>query len=702
MYPLPIGEFQTQDFKQTKSVLFLSSILLAFLSFVGSARADVFVDNQVSCNNGSTYNPTTRLCTGGNHKVYTTLNNAYSGIGTPAMESERVTINIRSGSYHERLYITKDFTTWQKYPQDNEKPLIDGKWSLPLIYQGLFQLNRADHVVIDGLHFYRAGYQGTAEGHAPDYNTQAFGLRSDNSSSITIQNCDFTEIGDGAIMVIGPSTGNMIQNNYFHHVGYAGPSGRWSPCVALHTDQLGNGVTYSTVRRNRLDGVWAEGISTDEDCHDNTIEYNTLINVTRVGLYLVCSYAETARYNFIYNTRPDGFECSAWSCTGIRVSCEDPGEADTTGKNHKIHGNLVAGMGISLHLEMYPKCTSCQISGTKIFNNTFVESVRTVGDWDEKPTHLYINGANVIGAGVEVKNNVFWQTTGLLVDGVELSEIEFDNNLYNKAPVSAVRSSSDPTFHINYPSLTISDYFQKQSGWTSFASLTPDDFALRSTATHGIDKGANLGIPYNSDYFGGTQSGAWDIGALVYGSSSSKCGNLVCDSGESYLTCPADCPNGTIIDSANWTCTADSEEPSEIDGPCRNAFDIDINTSWHTAWTSSSPLQPHNIDINLHRMYRISGLRYIPRQVDNSNGIVTRYEVYSSYDGIAWTLVTSGTWTYTGKEAKDIEISTTASYLRFKSLDDNSHHWTSAAEILVLGEADDTKTPSAPGGLSLR
>ncbi len=53
--------------------------------------------------------------------------------------------------------------------------------------------------------------------------------------------------------------------------------------------------------------------------------------------------------------------------------------------------------------------------------------------------------------------------------------------------------------------------------------------------------------------------------------------------------------------------------------------------------------------------------------------------------------------------AKDISFSpTSASYLRFKSLDDNTQHPAAAAEIILLGGADNTNTPRAPSGLSIR
>ncbi len=162
-------------------------------------------------------------------------------------------------------------------------------------------------------------------------------------------------------------------------------------------------------------------------------------------------------------------------------------------------------------------------------------------------------------------------------------------------------------------------------------------------------------------------------------------------------------PRGTPIPSAGWTCTADSEETTALNGRCQNAYDGKLDTAWHTSWSGTSPLQPHNIDLNLGRTYLVNGLRYVPRQADGSNGIVSQYEIYTSKDGTNWTKVASGSWTYSGKEAKYASFTTTeASRIRFKSLDDNSHHWTSAAEIIVLGDPAGVVVPSAPMGLKVR
>jgi len=113
----------------------------------------------------------------------------------------------------------------------------------------------------------------------------------------------------------------------------------------------------------------------------------------------------------------------------------------------------------------------------------------------------------------------------------------FSHNLWSKAPQSIAQSSTDPTYP-SYSTPNIADYFAKTTGWNNLvgATLSEDDFRLLSTATYAINKGTNLGSPYNIDYFGTTrpQGTAWDIGAIEYTSTTTTPN---CSEGQITSTC---------------------------------------------------------------------------------------------------------------------------------------------------------------------
>ena len=53
-------------------------------------------------------------------------------------------------------------------------------------------------------------------------------------------------------------------------------------------------------------------------------------------------------------------------------------------------------------------------------------------------------------------------------------------------------------------------------------------------------------------------------------------------------------------------------------------------------WQPVATLFPHQITLQLSTSYIVTGLRYLPRQDGNKNGIITSYAVYVSPDGIGW------------------------------------------------------------------
>jgi hypothetical protein len=130
---------------------------------------------------------------------------------------------------------------------------------------------------------------------------------------------------------------------------------------------------------------------------------------------------------------------------------------------------------------------------------------------------------------------------------------------------------------------------------------------------------------------------------------------------------------------------ADSEQSSYY----RAARSIDgkTNTMWHTRWSPTVAPLPHQITLKLSAPYKVTGLRYLPRQDGGRNGIITAYAIYVSTDGVTWgPAVASGTWegnatlkevTFPETQGTHVRLVATAAANRWP--------YTSAAEINILG-----------------
>jgi hypothetical protein len=136
----------------------------------------------------------------------------------------------------------------------------------------------------------------------------------------------------------------------------------------------------------------------------------------------------------------------------------------------------------------------------------------------------------------------------------------------------------------------------------------------------------------------------------------------------------------------------DSEQSSYY--AATRSIDGKTTTMWHTRWSPTVALLPHQITLKLSASYTITGFRYLPRQDRSLNGIITAYAIYVSTDGVTWgPAVASGTWV--GNSAlKEVTFpETQGNYVRLvATAAANRWPYTSAAEINVLG----TPVPAPP------
>ena len=145
-------------------------------------------------------------------------------------------------------------------------------------------------------------------------------------------------------------------------------------------------------------------------------------------------------------------------------------------------------------------------------------------------------------------------------------------------------------------------------------------------------------------------------------------------------------PKDEVIPQAGCSLQyVDSEEHTAENGSAANAFDGDYATIWHTAYTDSQPVPPHEIQINLGADYTICAFDYLPRQTGSQNGQIQNYEFYTSMDGAAWgTPVAQGTLDISTRLGQKITFQPViARYIRLVALS-GVGIWTTVAEINLL------------------
>lgn len=128
-----------------------------------------------------------------------------------------------------------------------------------------------------------------------------------------------------------------------------------------------------------------------------------------------------------------------------------------------------------------------------------------------------------------------------------------------------------------------------------------------------------------------------------------------------------------------------SEETSEESGAASNVLDGDRSTIWHTNYSGgqdNTSYAKHYLVFELAEETEIAGLRYLPRQDGEQNGIITGYQIYVSSDGDNYTLAAEGTWAAdkTWKLASFEEMQT-ARYVKLKTTAAQGGFYSSAAEI---------------------
>jgi O-glycosyl hydrolase len=113
----------------------------------------------------------------------------------------------------------------------------------------------------------------------------------------------------------------------------------------------------------------------------------------------------------------------------------------------------------------------------------------------------------------------------------------------------------------------------------------------------------------------------------------------------------------------------------------RKAVDGSVQSMWHSEWSPRSSL-PQTITVDTGRAHRIGKVTYQPREDGDTNGIITRYELATSTDGVTYTPGASGAWPLDAAR-KEIDLpDVIARFVRLTALDAGGGY-ASAAEIQV-------------------
>jgi hypothetical protein len=113
----------------------------------------------------------------------------------------------------------------------------------------------------------------------------------------------------------------------------------------------------------------------------------------------------------------------------------------------------------------------------------------------------------------------------------------------------------------------------------------------------------------------------------------------------------------------------------------RKAVDGSVQSLWHNEWSPRASL-PQSVTVDTGRTRLISQVTYQPREDGNPNGVITRYALATSNDGISYTPVAGGTWPLDAARKTISLPDVTARYLRLTALDGGGGY-ASAAEIQI-------------------
>ena len=408
------------------------------------------------------------------------------------------TVLVRAGTYNERIYPansgnSSNWITYKPYP--SETAIIDGNGYSISPTGGLFHLNNADYIIIDG--FGLNDVHGSTVGGAAIYATYSDHLIFRNNHTvdtggpgIQIHKCTDVlitnnEIEDACDQYSSEGISIMASSNFEVSYNY------------VHDIQPSFDIGCGTL-------VPKECIDAKSGSHDGTIHHNTT-DGGRVGIYLDGYTSDL--YNIdVYNNHLQNF-----ANAGITVDVEDAAKDIW---NIKIYNNVIHD---SLFLNVswcYGKYGITIGPNAGSYDDIWITN-NTIYNIDKAT--LLIDGEGSKYTDLYVRNNIFWG------EDTSYGSVKFDNGSGEYNPSEHIFTNN--CYGTNGTDGG-SDYFGTSyiTANPQFVSASPgcavNGFELQSSSPL-IDAGTSTDAPatdYNDQSRPG--GGTYDIGAFEYGGSS--------------------------------------------------------------------------------------------------------------------------------------------------------------------------------------
>ena len=118
--------------------------------------------------------------------------------------------------------------------------------------------------------------------------------------------------------------------------------------------------------------------------------------------------------------------------------------------------------------------------------------------------------------------------------------------------------------------------------------------------------------------------------------------SLAGSSSQYSFTTDTDTDDRSYISISNVKVLSYSSAQSDNESASKS-IDGNINTIWHTTYTTNSDLNRF-IAYEFNKPVLLTSIDYTPRQTGNFNGVFTKCSVYTSKDGTNWTKAGTATW----------------------------------------------------------
>jgi photosystem II stability/assembly factor-like uncharacterized protein len=302
------------------------------------------------------------------------------------------------------------------------------------------------------------------------------------------------------------------------------------------------------------------------------------------------------------------------------------------------------------------------------------------------------NGGVYVGnkSGVFYRNNSMadWQLIG---NGLPMVDVRFMfiNYFKGKLMIGTSRGAWDhDLYETTAPKAQISASKNKVvcSGSVRFADYSVLHKDAQTSYSWSFPGGTPSTSTLENPVVNYSTAGTFNVTLTVtdqYGTSTQTLANFINVDCSAY----ADCGNPLDIPSENMSIVYfDSQETISENGAAANAIDGNNSTIWHTKYSGGTDQYPHELQVDLGRIYSVSKFKYLPRQ-SGTNGYVANYEIYVSNNIANWgTAVASGTFANNATEKVVSFAAKSGRYVRFKALSAaNGAAYASAAEIKVTG-----------------